>query len=295
VLLNQTHIKMSTEQESKQSMMDPIQYERMMNQMRIDMRKMKEDLEKEQQAKAELERVKAERDAQYQEMQSKWETAKEEKKKGLSEIVESKVRPFLEGLKKDQNPNLVNNVNAFEQNFNQGLDNAFMAPEEMALFQTVEAAASQMAHTNAQLAAKSSELEKMFQNDKEWGAKFEALQNEKAELQKKTEADLKAVQEEKALKEKMLEDFKKEIEQLKSIKAKNMMDTNNLLDGTGDGGAPTETSTPVENTTTPTVEATTTVEATASANTNTSGYNSLLNFDGYKPREDWRDIRRHGW
>ena len=149
---------MSTEQEPKQTMMDPVQYERMMNQMRADMRKMKEDLEKEQQAKAELEKAQAERDAQYTDMQSKWEAAKAEKKKGLSEIVDTKVRPYLEGLRKDQNPNLVNNVNAFEENLNQGLENAFMAPEQMAMFQTVEAAASQLADTTAQLSAKSSEL-----------------------------------------------------------------------------------------------------------------------------------------
>ena len=208
---------MSTEQEPKQTMMDPVQYERMMNQMRADMRKMKEDLEKEQQAKAELEKAQAERDAQYTDMQSKWEAAKAEKKKGLSEIVDTKVRPYLEGLRKDQNPNLVNNVNAFEENLNQGLENAFMAPEQMAMFQTVEAAASQLADTTAQLSAKSSELEKMFQSDKEWSAKFEALQKEKSALEEKTATELKAAEEEKALKEKMLEDFKKEIEQLKAF------------------------------------------------------------------------------
>jgi DNA repair exonuclease SbcCD ATPase subunit len=295
-------------------MMDPIQYERMMNQMKADLRKYKEDLEKEQREKAELAKKREQEQAEiakqreeeaarFQEMQRNWEAAKAEKKRGLSEIVDTRVKPFLEGLKKDQNPTLVNNVNTFEETLNQGLDNAFMAPEQMAMFQTVEAAASQLADTTAQLNAKSSELEKMFQSDKEWSAKFEALQKEKAELEEKTAAELKAAQEEKELKEKMLEDFKKEIEQLKAIRAKNMMDTENLLDGQEGDKEQAATTQPMEtesssSTAAPpaaTEAAPTTVEATASGNKQSSGYNTLYDFNGYKPRTDWRNTRRSGW
>ena len=302
-----------SQEQPKQTMMDPIQYERMMNQMKADLRKYKEDLEKEQREKADLakkrEQEQAEmakqrehEQAQYQEMQKNWEAAKAEKKRGLSEIVDSRVKPFLDGLRKDQNPTLVNNVNAFEETLNQGLDNAFMAPEQMAMFQTVEAAASQLADTTAQLTAKSSELEKMFQSDKEWGAKYEALQKEKAELEEKTATELKAAQEEKELKEKMLEDFKKEIEQLKAIRAKNMMDTDNLLDGQ-EGEGKTETSAetatqPMETdaaAAAPVPAPAATVEATASGNKQSSGYDTLYDFNGYKPRSDWRSNRRAGW
>lgn len=290
---------MSQEQTPKQTMMDPVQYERMMNQMKADLRKYKEELEKEQQAKLELQKQREKEAAEYQEIQKNWEAAKAEKKRGLTQIVETKVKPYLENLKKDQDPNLVNNVTAFEETINKGLDNAFMAPEQMAIFQTVEAAASQMAHTTAELQAKSSELEKMFQSDKEWREKFEALQKQKAEIEEKTAAELKAIAEEKALKEKMLEDFKKEIEQLKALRAKNMMDTDNLLDGkegAEQGDASVSAAEPMDTTdSTTAVPPQATVEATASKTTNSSGYNTLNEFNGYKPRTDWRAIRRPGW
>lgn len=280
----------SQEQAPKQTMMDPIQYERMLNQMKADLRKYKEDLEKEQREKAELEKKRQEESERMQELQKNWELAKAEKRRGLSQIVDQKVKPFLETLKKDQDPSLVNNLNMFEDTINQGLDNAFMDPAQMALFQTVEAAASQMANTNAQLAAKSSELEKLFQSDKEWREKFESLQKQKAELEEKTAAEIKAAREEKELKEKMLEDFKKEIEQLKALKAQNMMDTENMIENT----SAMEDVTTTDSSSTPTPQQST-VEATASNNANAGGYNTLYMFNGYKPRTDWRSVRRNGW
>ena len=77
------------------------------------------------------------------------------------------------------------------------------------------------------------------------------------------------------------------------------MDTDNLLDNKEGESAPTpmetDATTPPVAPVTPAVPAPTTVEATASGNKEAGGYNSLLNFNGYKPREDWRNKRRSGW
>lgn len=286
----------------QQAMMDAQQLQKMNEALGSDVRALKKELER---ARAEKERFEREREeerarldaiekeraaerAQMEELARNWNMAKEEKKRGLSEVVEGEVRPFLQKLKEGQSPQLVENLSNFENEvIAKGLDNAFMEPTQMASFATIQAAASQMAAT-------SSKLEEMFQSDKAWAEKYAKLQKERDEVITKNEEALRAAQEEKTLKEKMLDDLKKELDGLKKLHAKNMMSPDNLLEG--EEATTDETTAETTTTTTPAVDApTATVTATASNQQTVSGYNTLLNFNGYKPRTDWRDNRRPGW
>ena len=287
-----------------QAMMDAQQLQKMNDALGADLRQMKKELERarlEQERiekeradeKARVEALEKEREAErarIEELTRNWNSAKEEKKRGLSKIVEGQVRPFLQELKKDQDEGIVKSLSTFENEIiGKGLDNAFMNENEMASFTTIQAAASQMAAT-------SSKLEEMFQSDKAWAEKYSNLQKERDDIKTKNEEALKAAQEEKALKDKMLEDLKKELESLKKIHAKNMMSTENLLEGeetsaleTPDEPVQVPNSVPAES------AATTTIPAVASNMPKFDGYGSLLGFNGYKARPDWRNTRRSGW
>lgn len=277
---------MSQEQTPKQAEMDPEQLRKMTEVMSADIRELTNRLNSQRQENERLMKEQAERDAKYEELNKNWTAIKEEKKRNLADIVSTQVKPFLEELKKDQSETLVENVNTFEGTLNQGLENAFMDKSEMAMLQTVQAAASAMKAT-------SSELERMFQSDKAWTEKFGALKKEHEEYTSKTAEELKKAKEEAELKDKLLTDLKSELEGLKSIHAKNVMAVDNHFEESKQESQPTETS--AEAGTTGTTDAAPAVVDATASNQKSTGFNTLFDFDGYKPNMNWKNNRRHGW
>lgn len=276
---------MSNESTAQTAAMDPMQAARMDEVMRRDLRERMKELEALKAEKAAIIAEREEREAEYTEMRNAMEAVKDEKRRNFSEIVTTQVNPFMEGLKKDQSPNIVRDLSRYEEHINAGLENAFMSPDEQAMYTTVTAAASQ-------LAATSSELEKMFQSDKAWSEKYGALQKERDEIAKANEEAIKEAAVEKELKERMLEDLKKELSELKSLHSKNMMSVDNMLekkdgDGVVDKPATEQLTEDAGNA----LEQPAVVSATAS-NNKVASYDSIYaKIDSYKPVTNWRTNR----
>ena len=267
-----------------QAVMDPTQAARMDEMMRRDLREKVKELEALKAEKDAFMKEQASRSAEYEEMKQRLEAVKDEKRRNFSEIVANQVTPFMEGLKKDQSPNVVKNLTRYENTIANGLDNAFMTDDEQAMYTTVTAAASQ-------LAATSSELEKMFQSDKVWTTKYSALQKERDDISAANEVALKEAAAERELKEKMLEDLKKELGELKSRQSKDMMSADNMLEK----GAEAEPALDASGNTTSELEQPMTVTANAS-NKPAANYDSIYSrIESYQPRPDWRTVRRDGW
>jgi septal ring factor EnvC (AmiA/AmiB activator) len=264
--------------------MDPEQLKKMTERLGADLRAMKQQLEAVNAEKDRIASEKAERDAAFEKLNHDMEIVRDEKKRNFSELVETDVKPFFQNLKKDQDPRVVENVSIVEQQIANGLNDAFMDKNDMALFQTVRAC-------NSALTATSQELEKMFQSEREWTKKFNALREEKEANEAKSAESVKAIEEERALKDKALEDLKEELTKLKAVHTKNLAAVENHFDAT-EGEQPV---TEGEQTTTtaaavPT-ETSTTVRAEASNRTSKfyGGFETLFDF---KPRADWRNQRR---
>ena len=272
----------------QQAQMDPVQLKKMTESLGEDICALKQQLDA---ANAERERLvseKTNRDAEFERLNKDMTQVKEEKKRNFSEVIQKDVKPFFERLKKDQDPRLVENMALVEEQISSGLEDAFMQPNDMALFQTVRAA-------NSALTATSQELERMFQSEREWTERYNTLQKEKDEYEVKTNEASEAH----TLKDKALEELKAELAQLKAVHSKNLAAVENHFDDT-EGGVATAVGTTVRAetgtaATTGTVAAVaavgTTVRAEAS-NRSTKfhgGFETLLDF---RPTTGWRDNRR---
>jgi chromosome segregation ATPase len=266
--------------------MDPVQLKKMTETLGEDVRALKHQLETINAEKERLAREKAVRDEEFERLNKAMTMVKEEKKRNFSEVVQTDVKPFFERLKKDQDPRLVENMAIVEDQISNGLEDAFMKPNDMALFQTVRAA-------NSALTATSQELERMFKSERDWTEKFNALQKEKMEYEVRARESNKAAEEAQALKEKTIEDLKGELAKLKAVHSKNLAAVENHFD-TEDATKntpPPETGT--DTTPKPSVNdaAPTTVRAEAS-NRNSSFYGGFETLFEFKPNAGWRNNRR---
>lgn len=292
----QTSIETMSQERPQQAQMDPVQLKKMAETLGEDVRALKQQLEAANAEKDRIAQEKASRDEEFERLNKDMTQVKEEKKRNFSEVVQTDVKPFFERLKKDQDPRLVENMAMVEEQISTGLEDAFMKPKDMALFQTVRAA-------NSALTATSQELERMFQSEREWTEKFNALQKEKEEYESKTQESSKAVEEAQALKDKALEDLKAELAQLKAVHSKNLAAVENHFDGDGADGAVDSTAADGATTATPmetdgaapapaeAPAADATVRAEAS-NRGTNFYGGFETLFDFKPNTGWRNNRR---
>jgi hypothetical protein len=236
---------------------------------------------------------KTERDVAFEKLNRDMAVVRDEKKRNFSELVETDVKPFFQNLKKDQDPRVVENVSIVEQQIANGLDDAFMNKNDMALFQTVRACASS-------LTATSQELEKMFQSEREWTAKFNTLRDEKEANEAKAVESTKLIESERALKEKALDDLKEELAKLKAVHTKNLAAVENHFEADAEvapGGDELTSELETRNSSAPAnsaavpIESSTTIRAEASNRTSKfyGGFETLFDF---QPRTDWRNHRR---
>lgn len=286
-----------SQERPQQVQMDPEQLKKMTERLGADLRAMKQQLEA---ANAEKERIaseKAERDAAYEKLNKDMAIVRDEKKRNFSQLVETDVKPFFQNLKKDQDPRVVENMSMVEDQIAAGLEDAFMEPKDMALFQTVRAC-------NSALTATSQELEKMFQSEREWTAKFNALREEKEASEAKIIESTKAAEEERAVKDKALADLKEELAKLKAVHTKNLAAVENHFDAEGETAAAdaapdsaaavpvvTDTSAVPANSAAVPAEQSTTVRAEAS-NRSSKFYGGFETLFDFQPRTDWRNQRR---
>lgn len=285
---NRTNGTMSQER-PQQVQMDPEQLMKMTERLGADLRAMKQQLEAVNAEKERIAAEKAERDAAFEKLNRDMEVVRDEKKRNFSELVETDVKPFFQNLKKDQDPRVVENVAIVEQQIANGLNDAFMDKNDMALFQTVRAC-------NSALTATSQELERMFQSEREWTKKFNELRDEKEAEMQKNAAAAAAAEEERALKDKALEDLKAELSKLKAVHTKNLAAVENHFDEK----TPEQEQAPVEeppadgvpaNASSVPLATETTVRAEAS-NRSTKYYGGFETLLDFRPRTNWRSQRR---
>jgi DNA repair exonuclease SbcCD ATPase subunit len=282
-----------------QKTMDPTQLHKMTEVLGADLRSMKEQLEKERQEKQRIIEEQKAREAEFTKMQEHLNRVKEEKKQYYSGMIDSKVKPFLEDLRKQSHNDsrMSDSLSRFENQLNQGLDNAFMDPDQLATLQVAVAASAANQVT-------SSKLEELFQSQKQWEEKFGALQKEKEELEKAQSDAKKQLEEANSLKEKMVEDLKRELEELKAKHEKSINNAEShfeegvepkMTDAVPPAAAttPAATAAPVPSMPAPAIPAvsqqTTTIPATASDKNFYGGFNTLFDFT---PRDSWRSNRR---
>lgn len=284
-----------SQERPQQVQMDPVQLQKMTETLANDVRILKQQLEAVNTEKERLAKEKAETEANFNKLNHDMTMVKEEKKRNFSEVVQTDVKPFFERLKKNQDPRLVENVSLIEEQISNGLEDAFMKPTDMALFQTVRAA-------NSALTATSQELERMFQSERTWTEKYNKLEEEKKVLEEKAKEQKKANEEAQAFKEKALEDLKMELAQLKAIHRNNIAAVENHFDGdreVSNVGQASVTTAPIETSFTTSVTAPaattenagTTVRAEAS-NRGTKFYGGFETLFDFKPNPNWRNIRR---
>lgn len=269
-------------QESKA--MDATQLKKMSETLSTDLRRIKEQLDKELKEKEVMKKENEARIAEMEKLRSQVNAVKEEKKQTFSGIIEKDIKPYLESLRKsgESDSRFTSSVDVFEESLNKGLDDAFMSPESMAQLQVVRAAASANQVT-------SSRLEELFQSQKEWETKFQALQDEKAKLEEQTTISAKELEEQNAAKEKVLEELKKELAELKAVHEKSKTNINNVEAHFKENEqVAKDTSNPIDQTTSSEVAppVAQTVAATASSKSNfCNGFETLFDFT---PRSDWK-------
>ena len=269
--------------------MDPAQLHKMTEVLGADLRTIKEELEKERKEKQRIIDEQKAREDEFNRMQQHLNAVKEEKKQYYSGMIDSKVKPFLDDLRKqsENDPRVNDSLNLFQDQLNKGLDNAFMDPQELATLQVAVAASAASQVT-------SSKLEELFQSQKQWEEKFTALQKEKEEIESAKVEAQKKMEETSTLKEQMVENLKKELAELKAKHEKSLNNVEGHFEGEAKmedvkDDAPATTSVPAsapaapENTTAPAVSQT--VAATASDRTFYGGFNTLFDFT---PRQNWR-------
>jgi chromosome segregation ATPase len=203
--------------QGNQAEMDITQYKKMVEAMTKDLRNKNDILEKEREeakrAKEEAQRVKEEADRimkEKAEMEHSYNVFKNERRQGFSQVLDTVVNPYLDGLKKtvENDKRYAESIDKSREILGKGLENAFTNERELAMMHTLQVGAS----ANQAL---SSRVEELFQSQKEWENKFEQLKKEKEEIAAKKAEEIKAAQEAAALKEKMAQDLKQELETLK--------------------------------------------------------------------------------
>lgn len=280
---------------SAQKTLDPTQLHKMTEVLGADLRSMKEQLEKERAEKQRIIDEQKAKEAEFAKMQEHLELVKKEKKQYYSGMIDNKVKPYLEGLREQSknDPRMNDSLNLFQEQLNSGLENAFMDPQQLATLQVAVAASAANQVT-------SSKLEEMFQTQKQWEEKFNALQKEKEEIEKARGDTAKQLEESNTLKEKMVEDLKKELAELKAKHEKSLNNAEGhfeqapKMEDVKEPAVPADgTQVPPQTTMAPPAipsipQQQTTVAATASDKNFYGGFNTLFDFT---PRDSWRSNR----
>lgn len=279
-----------------QKNMDATQLHKMTEVLGADLRSMKEQLEAERAEKQRILDEQKAREEEFAKMQEHMNMVKEEKKQYYSGLIDEKVKPYFEDLKKqsENDSRMTESLNRFQTQLDTGLENAFMDPDQLATLQVAVAASAANQVT-------SSKLEELFQTQKQWEEKFGALQKEKEELETAQTEAKKQLEESNTLKEKMVEDLKKELAELKAKHEKSINNAEGHFEEGTDAKMEDAEKKPVETTTevtqesapaapAPAVPAVTpaaqaTVEATASSGNYYRGFETLFDFS---PRDNWR-------
>lgn len=284
---------------SEQKSMDPQQLKKMSEVLSHDLRKIKQELEEEKKEKARIAEEQKAREEEYARMKEHMDRIREEKKQYYSGIIDQKVKPYFEDLRKnsENDARMTESIARFEKQLDTGLNDAFMDPDQLATLQ-VAVAASAANQMNA------SKLEELFQSQKQWEEKFGAMQSEKEALAKATEEAKKQLDESNALKDKMVEDLKKELAELRAKHEKSINNVEGhfeegtdvkMEDVAQSGQVPAQA--PAQTTPTPVTGGpppaqapaqaapATTVQATASKSHFYKGFETLFDFT---PGDDWR-------
>lgn len=283
-------------QQQQPKTLDPTQLQKMTEVLGNDLRSIKEELDRERKEKQRIMEEQKAKEEEFHRMREHLNAVKEEKKQYYSGMIDQKVKPFLDDLRKqsENDPRVSDSLNLFQEQLNKGLDNAFMDPQELATLQVAVAASAANQVT-------SSKLEELFQSQKQWEEKFSSLQKEKEALEAAKAEAQKKLEEDGTLKEKMVEDLKKELAELKAKHEKSLNNVEGHFEdvdtkmedvkapeaavagtvvGTT-GGSPPEVAAPPAATNT----VSQTVAATASDSTFYGGFNTLFDFT---PRNNWR-------
>jgi len=242
---------------------------------------------------AEAKRVASEKEdlaQKFSKAQESLDVVKEEKKHQFGSVIDKSVKPFIDELRENVAADAMaaKSISLFENHLNDGLQDGFMDPMSRANYEfaAVASAATQRYKSDLEKVTSehqitSSKLEKLFQAEKEWQEKLQAIQAEKEAIAAEKENTVKSLEEANALKDKMVADLENELKALGAIQNKNIANTKSHFDTP----AETETSEPVP-VETETLEsaAPTAVEATASSSSD-RGLGSLISFER---RTDWR-------
>lgn len=283
--------RVMSDQSAKKNM-DPSQLQKMTEVLGADLRTIKEELEKERKEKQRILDEQKAKEEEFARMQQHLNAVKEEKKQYYSGMIDQKVKPFLDDLRKqsENDPRVNDSLNLFQEQLNKGLDNAFMDPQELATLQVAVAASAANQVT-------SSKLEELFQNQKQWEEKFTALQKEKEEIEAAKKEAQKKLEEDSTLKEQIVENLKKELAELKAKHEKSlnnveghfeedtkMEDVKTTAD-TNPVSSSSDAAIPPAAAAAATPAVSQTVAATASDSTFYGGFNTLFDFT---PRHNWR-------
>lgn len=277
---------------NSQKTMDPAQLHKMTEVLGADLRSMKEELDRERQEKQRIIDEQKAREEEFTRMQNHLNVVKEEKKQYYSNVIDTKVKPYLDDLRKqsDGDARLGDSLTDFQQQLDIGLDNAFMDPRQLATLQVAVAASADAEAAKAKDQVTSSKLEELFQSQKQWEEKFQTLQKEKDELEKVKTDTQKDMEDANVIKEKMVEDLKKELAELKAKHDTTLTNAEGHFEKEADVPM-TDVSAPMTGVTAPTpvipsipAPATTTIAATASKNFH-GGFDTLFDFS---PRDGWR-------
>lgn len=280
---------------SEQQNMDPAQLHKMTEVMGADLRNIKEELKREREEKERIIKEQKEREEEFNRMQKHLNTVKDEKKQYYSGVIDDKVKPYLEALRKqsDGDARLGDSLNHFQKQLDDGLDNAFMDPSQLATLQVAVAASADAAAAEAKNQVTSSKLEELFQSQKQWEEKFSSLQKEKEEIEKvKTETE-KKMEESNSVAAKLAEELKKELSELRAKHESTITNAEGHFDKAADVAmtdAPaTDNTTPAVVDTPAHVDTPAPVAVTATASKNFyGGFDTLFDFT---PRE-WKSNGR---
>lgn len=226
-----------------------------------DLRVIKSELDKEKEIRAELEKKNLERENYLKNLENSVQKVKQEKKEQYGKILQTDVLPYLNKLKKEEDPKLNNAIKQMEGTLKTGLENAFMAEEENNTLRLVSAIASADRH-------RSSDLERLLTTENEWGQKYENLMSQKKAIEEIKEKKEKELLEKFNEKNTMIDNLKKELEFLREKADKNI---NNTSSHFHENSSSNITTTPI-------------IQATASNKPSTNGIDSLFDF---RPQTDW--------
>lgn len=270
--------------------MDPTQLHKMAEVLGTDLRAVQDELHKEREEMKRMIASHKERDDEYNRMERHLNTVKEEKKQYYSNVIDNKVKPYLEGLRRqsDGDARLGDSLSQFQQQLDVGLNNAFMDPSQLATLQVAVAASADAEAAKAKNQITSSKLEELFQSQKQWEEKFQTLQKEKDDLEQVKTNNHKEMEDSNATKEKMVEELKKELEELKAKHDSTLTNAEGHFNKEADVAMTDVVTTTTNGARVPNVVPMinhATVAATASDIHYHGGFSTLFDFT---PRESWR-------